>query len=224
MLLGYADRTRQENIIRFSAHFNSIPKVITRNMSEDDYAAVIKHTAANMGIHGWCDASWLLRSVAAYLVMCCNGALDWRVVILRVICHSSAEAEVSAGCLLSKRLVFIRHLFSDMGIKVMGRIPLAIDSTSAEALAHKEGTSKKTAHFLRWQYTMRWMVVYRYVILGFVFSHEQLANLMTKPVGVDEFRNFCRFAFNYQAHRVSASRVFPYETTGAAGPSRASRL
>ena len=98
-----------------------------------------------------------------------------------------------------------------MSIKIDGRIPLAIDSTAAEDLSHKEGVSKRTAHFLRWQYTMRWMVVYRYIVLNFVFDHEQLANLMTKPVSINEFRNFCKFVFNYPAVRISPTKVFPLQ-------------
>jgi hypothetical protein len=208
-VLGYADRTRFDNIIRYSSLPPSVPRVIGRNFSPEEFEALLKFFKDNMGLHGWCDASWLLRSIAGYFIMCCNGLLDWRVAIIRVICGSSAEAEVSCGSFIAKRLVFIRNLFNDMTIKIDGRIPLCIDSTAAEDLAHKEGVSKRTAHFLRWQYTLRWMVVYRYLILNFVFDHEQLANLMTKPVSINEFRNFCKFVFNYNARRISPTKVFP---------------
>ena len=68
----------------------------------------VKDFQASHGLYGSSDASWLLRSVGGFIIMFLNGSLDWSVRFVKVICHSSAEAEIAAGCMMGKRLVFIR--------------------------------------------------------------------------------------------------------------------
>ena len=114
--------------------------------------------------------------------MASNSTLDWKAVIIRVICHSSAETEVCAGCFLNKREVHLRNMFREAGIDIVGKFLNFIDSTAAQELSQKNGITKCTSHFLRWQHYMRWMVVHFYSLLIFVFTHEQLADLLTKQL------------------------------------------
>ena len=51
---------------------------------------------------------------AGHVIFMCGGAIDWACKLVRVICHSSSEAEICAGCFAAKRLQFIRSLLNEM--------------------------------------------------------------------------------------------------------------
>jgi hypothetical protein len=133
-------------------------------------------------LHGFVDGSWKIPSVAGMLVMMFGGPIDWSTKLIKVICHSSAETEVSAGSMLSKRLVYIRLVSGFLGVRIPAPIPVFIDSTAAIDITGKLGTSKRTAHFLRWQHYLRWMVQHQYVRLIFVGTKKQMADALTKIV------------------------------------------
>ena len=88
-------------------------------------------------------SSWLLCVFA-------NGPIDWAAKLVRVICHSSAEAEIAAGCMLGKRMVYCTRFICEFKVKLHGPAIMLIDNTAADDLTKKFGVTPKTAHFLRW--------------------------------------------------------------------------
>ena len=87
----------------------------------------------SFGFHSYSDASWLLRSPAGYFVFLCNGPIDWAAKLIRVICHSSAEAEIGAGCMLGKRVVFAVRFANEFKVKFQGPAML-LDSWIRESI------------------------------------------------------------------------------------------
>jgi hypothetical protein len=132
--------------------------------------------------HGYVDGSWKIPSVSGFAVLVFDAPIDWSTKLIKVICHSAAETEISAGSLLCKKLTYCRQLCADLGIKIDGPIPVFIDNSAALDITGKLGVSKRTAHFLRWQHYLRWMVQHHYVRLIFVVSKRQLADALTKIV------------------------------------------
>ena len=127
-----------------------------------------------------------------------NGPLDWSVRIIKVICHSSAEAEIAAGCMMGKRIPFIRQLLSDCMFKLDKPIIIFLDNTAALALIEKMGASPKTAHFLRWQFYLRYLTVHKHVVPFFAPTKEMLADPMTKVVDLPTLTRFLEYACNTQ--------------------------
>jgi hypothetical protein len=120
-----------------------------------------------------------------------------------VICHSSSEAEIASGCFLGKRTVFIRLLCGELGRPLKGRFIILIDNTAAMDLSKKHGVQAKTAHFLRWQHYLRWLVLHEFVELYFVATKEQLADLATKVLDMSTFLLFCRTLFSSRKRMIS---------------------
>ena len=86
-----------------------------------------------------------------------------------VICHSSAEAEIAAGCMAGKRMQFIRALINEMaehgaGDGIKGALIYLIDNSACESLTRNVGVSKPTEHFLRWQHYLHWLVYHKYAV------------------------------------------------------------
>ena len=147
------------------------------------------------GFHTYCDASWRLRSPAGFLIFLANGPIDWGARLVRVICHSSAEAEIAAGCMAGKRMIFIIQLLGDFKVKLKGPSMMLIDNSATDDLCNKFGVTPKTAHFLRWQHFLRWLVVHHWAEIIFVDTKNQLADIMTKVVDYSTFIKACRIIF-----------------------------
>ena len=97
---------------------------------------------ASHGFHAWADASWLLRSPAGYFLFMSGGPVDWASRLIRVICLSSAEAEISAGSMAGRRLVLVIELLGAFGIKLTAPVILLIDNSAAGDLTKKFGVSE----------------------------------------------------------------------------------
>ena len=70
----------------------------------------------NLGLHVWSDATWKVESTyAGFFIVMCGAAVDWAAVLIKVICHSSAEAEISAACKAGKRLMFVVQFMRELG-------------------------------------------------------------------------------------------------------------
>lgn len=141
-----------------------------------------------LGMHAFCDSSWKLKSLAGFIIFLAGGAVDWSTKTIKVVCHSSAEAEVGSGCILAKRLVFVRQLSQALGIKVVAATPCFIDSAAAILIAANVGVTKRTLHFERWQHYLR-QCVHKFVLtLIHVPSKRQRADGLTKIVDATAYR------------------------------------
>jgi len=146
-----------------------------------------------LGLYFYTDASWKVGSTyAGVIIMFGGGMVDWMSRLIKVICHSTAEAEICAGCFGTKRIAYVRNYIIGLGMLVVGPVLHIIDNTAAEALAAKMGVSKMTEHFQRWQQTMRYSNVYQHTISLWATNKIQLADGMTKVVDVTSFNNMVR--------------------------------
>ena len=125
----------------------------------------------------------------------CNAPLDWQAKGIRVICHSSSESEIAAGCFTGKRSVFIVQLAGEMSVKIKSKFMLLIDNTAANDLTKKLGVQSRTAHFLRWQHYLRWLVMHQFVEIFFIPTKEQVADMFTKVLDMSTFLLFCRVLY-----------------------------
>lgn len=134
------------------------------------------------GLHAFCDSSWKLRSLGGYIVFAAGGPVDWSTKLIRTVCHSSAEAEVAAGCALAKVIVHTRRLLAAMSVELVQPVPVFIDSSAAILIATNVGVTKRTLHFNRWQHYLRQCVQTRVLHLIHVVSKRQRADALTKIV------------------------------------------
>jgi len=185
-LIIYAYHHRDVDVIVYGGSIH-VPKAIPQNRRND--------FLDTYGLHSYSDASWLLRSPAGYIVLLMNGPIDWASKLIRVICHSSAEAEIAAGCAAGKRIVFVTQILGEFMITIKQPPMLLIDNSATDDLCGKFGVTPKTAHFLRWQHYLRWLVKHRFAAIVFVGTKDQLADILTKVVDHSTFLTACRILF-----------------------------
>ena len=155
----------------------------------------IEQLIRNFGMFVTCDGSWKVdNNYAGHFIFFQNAALDWSSRLVKVICMSSAEVEVCAGCIAAKRCMFIRSLFlriaqflGNGSALLQGPTLFLIDAEAAEKISQNPGTSKKIEHFLRWQHYLRWFCIHKH---GFVIHNPgklMIADPITKFTDATSF-------------------------------------
>jgi len=182
-LISYAFHSRFY-CLRYCANPDNIPSEFDGTPAQ--WSAFRK----NFLLHGYVDASWKIPSIAGWIYLMFGGPIDWSTKLIKVICHSAAEAEMSAASILCKSLSYFRQLCSDCGIDIDGPIPIFIDNTAAIDITGKMGSSKRTQHFLRWQFYVRYMVQHLYTRLIYIGTKRQIADALTKIIDATLFYSF----------------------------------
>ena len=136
---------------------------------------------------------------AGHIIFMCGAALDWSAKLLRVICFSSAESEIGAGCFGGKRAQFLRHFLIEakklgFGIGVSGPFVYLIDNKACGPLTTNDGVSKKTEHFLRWQHYLRWLVYHNLAVVIWISTKDMTSDVMTKCLDQTTFLKHKRVA------------------------------
>lgn len=138
----------------------------------------------NMGFFVMPDASWkVLRTYAGHAIFVMGvAAVDYQSQLIRVICHSTAEAEIAAACFAAKRAMYVLQLLRFLGHDISCPIGYLTDCSAVEDLSKKLGATKRTEHFLRWFHHFRWIVLQRYGVVHSISDPEMLADILTKGV------------------------------------------
>ena len=147
----------------------------------------------NLGFHVWSDATWKVNmTYAGFYIMMCGAAVDWSSILIKVVCHSSAEAEISAACKAGKRMMFLVQLLRELEHDIVCPIPFFIDNSATSELTRKMGATKRTEHFLRWQHYMRQLVNHDYAKVFLVKDADQRADIATKMINLTKFAKMVR--------------------------------
>jgi hypothetical protein len=159
-------------------------------------SADIEAIDTNSGLHAFSDSSWGVPfPVAGYVVMMAGGVISWSSRMLKIVAHSSCEAEYAAGSLAAKELKFIRGLCEDMGFPVHGGIVVGIDNTAAIDTAKDAGVTKRNKHFDREIHALREETSYLRTLLSFLPTHLQMADIFTKGLDKKQFLYIRQYLF-----------------------------
>ena len=131
------------------------------------------------------DASWKTEATyAGVIIFFAGAAVDWCSVLLKVQC-SSAEAEIAAGSIGSKRMIYIRNVLGEIFTLPQIAISHVVDNSATPPLTENLGVAKKSEHFRRWLHFMRYCVL-----------HEMLANALTKVENKHAYLHFAKVFYN----------------------------
>ena len=142
------------------------------------------------------DASWKVNNTyAGVIIFFNNGAVDWVSKLMKVK-MSSPEAEIAAGCIGGKRMVYIRNLLARLSKFPELAITHVVDNSAMIPLTENVGASAKTEHFMRWMHYLRGLVVKRFVYMHLEKTKYMYANPLTKVDTIEDFLRFRKFSMN----------------------------
>ena len=139
------------------------------------------------------DATWASckassKSRAGWHINLNGAAVIWGSRMIPTICLSSAESETTAAVMCVKDILSLRLLLWELGYEQPGSTPIYDDSEATIKSATGNAQSKQSRY-----YQMRTSFLRHYVRLGtinfnFVKGSEQSADLLTKPLPADRFK------------------------------------
>ena len=109
---------------------------------------------------------------------------------------STAEAEIAAGALASKRAIYLRNVLGEIFSMLKLPISHVVDNSATPPLTENLGVAKKSEHFRRWLHFMRYCVLHGYTYVHLASTKDMLANALTKPENLDAWIRFTKVFFN----------------------------
>ena len=126
-----------------------------------------------------------------YVVLVFGGPVAFVAKRLKVIAHSSAEAEYAAASYSCKEVAFVRNVCNELQLQLQGPVCLAVDNEAAIKIATNRGVTGRTKHFSDAIHYIRHMIDHMFVRVRYVSTHNQLADGFTKPLSKTLFRSWC---------------------------------
>jgi hypothetical protein len=142
------------------------------------------------------DSSWKTGATyAGFFILFQNAAVDWISKLLKVML-SSSEAEIGAGTLAAKRVIYIRHFIGFVKPLPSVAVSHVVDNSALPSLTENLGVSRKTEHFRRWLHFMRYAVLHGYIHVHLAKTHDMHANFLTKVENLSAFFISRKIAMN----------------------------
>ena len=109
------------------------------------------HFAESSGLYTYHDSSFgsKPRPMAGYVIMYCNGPIDWNAGHLKIVPESSHEAESAVASRAAKGTCFARALLKNNGRKIYGPTAMLGDNDALWKTVHHEGHSARVRHYER---------------------------------------------------------------------------
>ncbi|KAH9750824.1 retrovirus-related pol polyprotein from transposon RE1 [Citrus sinensis] len=180
-------------------HLMACKRVIRYLKATQDYGLKF-FREGSLTLTSFTDADWACdlddrKSVGAYCIYLGNNLISWSSKKQSVITRSSAESEYRALASVSAELTWLQSLFSELGISCIEKPIIWCDNISATELAKNPVYHSRTKHIEIDMHFIRNKVLAGELIIHYVPSEEQIADIMTKPLSFVRF-NYLRSKLN----------------------------
>ncbi|KAH9714593.1 hypothetical protein KPL71_020713 [Citrus sinensis] len=136
------------------------------------------------------------KSTTGYVFTLARAAVSWVSKLQTVVALSTTEAEYMASTQACKEAIWIQRLLEELGHK-QEKISVFCDSQSALHIARNPAFHSRTKHIGVQYHFVREVVEDRSVDLQKIYTKENLADVLTKPINTDKFvwsRSSCGLA------------------------------
>ncbi|XP_019158346.1 PREDICTED: uncharacterized protein LOC109155074 [Ipomoea nil] len=179
------------------------------NPTQDNWAAVkrvlryvkgtlhlgLRLTASSAPVvHAFSDSDWVgcsldRKSTAGYVVFFGPNLLSWSSRKQRTVARSSTEAEYKALADVAAEVVWVQSLLQDLGLQCPTTPVLWCDNLGATYLCSNPVFHARTKHVEVDYHFVRDKVSTGAMKVNFVSTHDQLADIFTKPLSTARFND-----------------------------------
>lgn len=175
-------------------HWNAVLRVI-RYLKSDPGQGILLPADGDFHIIGWCDVDWASfpltrRLVTGYIVQLGDSPIYWKTRKQPTVSRSSAEAKYWSIAILTHELLWLRCLLENFGVITTKPSSVLCDSKSAIYISTNPVLHERTKHVELDLHFVRDEVIRKTIDLLHVRTNEQLADILTKPIGRDGFGSF----------------------------------
>ena len=134
------------------------------------------------GLHCYHDSSWGTqpRPMGGYVIMYCNGALDYGAKAVKIVPASSCEAETAVASVATKAMCFTRENLRAQGMRLTGPTVMIGDNKAMYEMVQQEGASIRTRYYERATLLIKRAVLLLLLAPYLVSTQFMLADIFTK--------------------------------------------
>jgi hypothetical protein len=138
-------------------------------------------------VQGYTDSDWGGnedgRSISGFAFLISGGAISWSARLQDTLALSSMEAEWIAACEAGKEAMWLQEYLIELGFVSPSRFVLFCDNQACISFSKEHRINRRTKHIpIQFNYTRR-CVEEGKLILMYVFTGENVADIFTKALG-----------------------------------------
>ena len=146
----------------------------------------------NEGLIAYADADWASdtvgrKAVSGNLIMLAGAPILWSSRKQKTTALSSTESEYMSASDCCKQILWVEHLYEELGFNIKSII-LCVDNQGAIFSASNPVVHNRMKHIDIRYHFIRDCIEKEQVILKYIDTNEQLADILTKSLTFDKFR------------------------------------
>ncbi|XP_038995017.1 uncharacterized mitochondrial protein AtMg00810-like [Hibiscus syriacus] len=200
-ILIYLTHTRPDIVyaVHFLSQFMHKPKQshleaalrVVKYIKKNPGQGILLSATSECRIFAYCDSDWAVcpmtrRYVTGFCVKLGMSLISWKSKKHNTVARSSAEAEYRSMVGTAAKIVWLRGLLAEMGLKNMAPAKLMCDSKAALQIAANPVFHERTKHIKIDCHFVRENIQEGLIQTEHIKTGEQQADLMTKALGVHQ--------------------------------------
>ncbi|KAM1260029.1 hypothetical protein ACFX2J_039256 [Malus domestica] len=176
------------------SHFTAVKRIL--RYLKGTLSSGITYAAGDVGLKAFSDADWAgdpndRRSTTGFVVFLGSNPISWSSKKQQTVSRSSTEAEYRAMSSTAAELDWIQQLLTFLHIHLSCAPVLFCDNLSAIALSFNPVQHQRTKHIEIDVHFVRERIAQKKLLVQFVSSGEQFADILTKGLSAPLFRTHC---------------------------------
>jgi hypothetical protein len=144
-------------------------------------------TCSRPELHAYSDSDWSTgHSTSGWVILYCGAAIGYGSKRQQSVALSTTEAEIMAASQAAAEIMYFRGILSELGRELDPTV-LYVDNAGAVELAKDMKSCKRSRHIERRYLKVRELVADGEIKVMHVSSHENHADMFTKPLDLDPF-------------------------------------